>query len=45
MITSGTGAYAKATGHLRLIGVSTTSSLVVPAGGGDYAGTIITPTT
>ena len=42
VITGGTGAYSRATGHFRLIGTSN-GSLVSPAGGGVFQGLIKTP--
>ncbi|MGH7960508.1 MAG: hypothetical protein ACRERD_01625 [Candidatus Binatia bacterium] len=42
VITSGTGVYQGASGHLRLFGTSTVV-LNIPTGKGDYKGTIITP--
>jgi hypothetical protein len=44
VINGGTGVYKGAKGHLRLFGTSTTSSVVVPSGGGDYKASISTTT-
>jgi hypothetical protein len=42
VIDGGTGVYKGAKGHLRLIGTSTSSSLILPTGGGDYRAFIST---